>query len=186
MPWANEKKKARRRARQSERDMQWITPETARELIASIQKNIWHQKRPPLSVAEALSTDLGYELPEPDLRAFVALGGMLAARDWDFLGECSGPDVLTWLYVPSDAGPEFQDRGLEPITAIAATLDRSMPTDTVADCEVELFLVGTPAGECRLTGLAGLKAQLGVIEAHRPGDPILVSFPVGRARVPSA
>jgi hypothetical protein len=27
---------------------------------------------------------------------------------------------------------------------MAATLDRSLPTDTAHDCEVELLLVGTP------------------------------------------
>jgi hypothetical protein len=65
---------------------------------------------------------------------------------------------------------------------MAATLDRSLPTDTVHDCEVEVLLVGTPYSQARLTGLAGLTPHLKLIEAHRRGDPITLPFPLGRAR----
>ncbi|MBF6470203.1 hypothetical protein IU427_34425, partial [Nocardia beijingensis] len=34
----------------------------------------------------------------------------------------------------------------------------------------------------RLTGLTGLTAHLTLIEAHHPGDPITLPFPLGRAR----
>jgi hypothetical protein len=44
----------------------------------------------------------------------------------------------------------------------------------VADCEVEVLLVGAPHGQGRLTGLPGLTAHLGVIEAYRPGAPVPV------------
>ncbi|MEV6254180.1 hypothetical protein ACIHAX_20720 [Nocardia sp. NPDC051929] len=100
--------------------------------------------------------------------------------------ECSGPEVLTFSYRPSDAGPVYLHAGLEPVTTVVVTLDRSQPADIVTGCEVEVLLVGTPRGQARLTDLPGLTTHLRVIQAFRPGDPIPVAFPHGHTRVDPA
>ena len=53
---------------------------------------------------------------------------------------------------------------------------------------IDMFLcdqvaLGAPHKQARLTGLSGLTTHLGVIEAYRPGAPVPVAFPIGRARV---
>ncbi|MEU7769165.1 hypothetical protein AB0B25_29290 [Nocardia sp. NPDC049190] len=182
MSRANENKTARRRAKQSRRGADGGAARREAEFIAAMRADIWHRRYPPASVIQALETPCGHPMSEPDMRVFVGLDIMLRVRGWTFVGECSGPEVLTFTYGPSEAGPEYLQRGLEPITTIAVTLDRSLPTDTVADCEVEVLLVGVQAGQGRLTGLDGLTPNLGVIEAHTPGDATPVPYPVGRAR----
>ncbi|MEV6432947.1 hypothetical protein [Nocardia sp. NPDC051463] len=179
----NEKTTARWRARQFRRDdAHRSTPKREAEFVTAMQAEIWHRRYPPASVMQALGTACGHPVPGPDMRVFAGLDIMLRVRGWKFIGECSGPEVLTFSYAPSDAGQDYMDSGLEPVTTIVATLDRSLSNDTVEDCEVEVLLVGAPHGEGRLTGLAALTPHLRVIEAHRPGDPIPVPFPIGRAR----
>ncbi|MEU7632863.1 hypothetical protein AB0C34_23220 [Nocardia sp. NPDC049220] len=183
MSRANKNKTARRRARGYRRGADDDVARREAEFVTAMQTEIWHRRYPPASVMQALGTPCGHPVPAPDLRVFTGLDIMLRVRGWTFVGACSGPEVLTFSYGPSDAGPEYLQRGLEPITTIAATLDRSLPTDTAADCEVEVLLVGVPSGQGLLTGLAGLTPHLGVIETHTPGDRIPVPFPIGRARV---
>jgi hypothetical protein len=52
----------------------------------------------------------------------------------------------------------------------------------VADCEVEVLLVGAPHRQARLTGLPGLTAHLGVIGAF-PAPGALVPVPLSAAPV---
>ncbi|WP_039804038.1 hypothetical protein [Nocardia araoensis] len=148
-----------------------------------MQAEIWHRRYPPASVVQALATACGYPLTAADMRVFTGLGITLAARGWSFVRECSGPEVLTFSYRPSDAGPVYLHAGLEPVTIVVVAVDRSQPADIVTGCEVEVLLVGTPHGQVRLTDLAGLTTHLGVIQAFRPGDPIPVAFPHGHTRV---
>ncbi|MBF6339299.1 hypothetical protein IU450_25890 [Nocardia abscessus] len=108
---------------------------------------------------------------------FAGLDIMMRVRGWTFLGECSGPEALAWIYGPSDAGESHLGRGLEPVPAIASTLDRPLPTDTVDDCEVEVRLVGTHYSQTRLTGLTGLTPHLKTLEADRACDPIPPAAP---------
>ncbi|MGY5308740.1 hypothetical protein [Nocardia gipuzkoensis] len=176
------KKPARRRARRSGGDAARSTPRGEAAWVEAMRTHIWHRRYPPSSVMQALGTPCGHPVPAADLRVFAGLDLMMRVRGWTFLGECSGPEVLTWIYGPSDAGETYLDRGLEPVTTVAATLDRSLPTDTVHDCEVEVLHVGTPYSQARLTGLTGLTPHLKLIEAHRPGDLITLPFPLGRAR----
>ncbi len=162
--------------------MSWDSPRGEAAWVAAMRAHIWHRRYPPSSVMQALGTPCGHPVPPADMRVFAGLDIVMRVRGWTFLGECSGPEVLTWIYEPSDAGERCLERGLEPVTTIAAILDRSLPTDTVHDCEVEVLLVGTLYSQARLTGLAGLTPHLTLIEAHRPGDPISLPFPLGRAR----
>ncbi|MBF6303077.1 hypothetical protein IU459_37095 [Nocardia amamiensis] len=152
-------------------------------LVSAVQSEIWHRRYPPSSVMQALHTTCGHPLSAADTRVFTGLAIVLRARGWSFIGECSGPEVLTFSHQASDAGYDYLRRGLEPVTTIVVTLDRTRPTDIIGHCEVEVLLVGDPSGQARLTGLSGLTTHLGVIEAHRPGDPIRVPFPCGRARI---
>jgi hypothetical protein len=180
---SNEEKTARRRAGQPERDTHASTPGRETGLFTAMQAEIWHRRYPPASVMQALGAACGHPVPAADWRVFTGLDVMLAARGWSFIGECSGPEVLTWSYGLFDAGLAYLHKGLEAVTMVVVALDRSLSTDMVAGCEVEVLLVGAPHGQARLTGLSGLTTHLGVIEAYRPGDPIPVSFPLGRARV---
>ncbi|MGY1945142.1 hypothetical protein ACW9G9_17125 [Nocardia asiatica] len=179
---AAKKKPAHLRVSRSGGDMSWGIPRGEAAWVAAMRAHIWHRRYPPSSVMQALGTPCGHPVPPADMRIFAGLDIVMRVRGWTFLGECSGPEVLTWIYEPSDVGERCLDRGLEPVTTIAATLDRSLPTDTVHDCEVEVLLVGTPYSQARLTGLTGLTPHLTLIEAHRPGDPITLPFPLGRAR----
>jgi hypothetical protein len=149
-----------------------------------MQAEIWHRRYPPASVMQALGTRCGHPVPASDMRVFAGLDSMLRVCGWTFIEECSGPQILTWSYGPSDAGAAYLDRGREPITTIVAVLDRSVATDTVRDCAVEVLLVGEPRGHSRRTTLAGLTTHLGAIEAYRPGDRITIPFATGRARHP--
>ncbi|MFI6368808.1 hypothetical protein ACIBG0_39525 [Nocardia sp. NPDC050630] len=152
----------------SKRKGRMITPKMERELITSIQRYIWHEKRPPSSAIDALSRgfDEFPELPEDDVREFVDMDATLANRGWDFVGECSGPAALIYFYGPSNGGPDLHYAGLEAITSISFVLDRETPTNP---CEVEVLLVGVPDGEGRLARIPDLTAQLDLVEAHRPG-----------------
>lgn len=152
-------------------------------LVTAMQAEIWHRRYPPASVVQALETACGYPLTAADMQVFTGLGITLAAQGWSFIRDCSGPEVLTFSYRPSDAGPVYLHAGLEPVTTVVIALDRSLPADLVTGCEVEVLLVGTPHGRARLTDLPGLTTHLGVIQAFRPGDPIPVAFPHGHTRV---
>ncbi|MGY2089117.1 hypothetical protein [Nocardia gipuzkoensis] len=154
-------------------------------MVTTMQAEIWHRRYPPSSVMQALGTRCGHPVPAANMRVFAGLDSMLRVCGWTFIKECSGPQILTWSYGPSDAGPAYLDRGREPITTIVAVLDRSLPTDTVRDHAVEILLVGEPRGHSRLTTLAGLTTHLGAIEAYRPGDRIPIPFTPGRVRHPS-
>ncbi|MFI6999251.1 hypothetical protein [Nocardia sp. NPDC050175] len=96
-----------------------------------------------------------------------------------------GPGSTHLDFPPSDLGQDYLGRGFEPITTIVVALDRSLPTDHVADCAVEMLLAGAPYGQGRRTGPAGMQEHLDSIESHRLGDEVTIQFPVGRARVPS-
>jgi hypothetical protein len=116
------------------------------------------------------------------MRVFTGLDIALRARGWRFIRECSGPEVLTFSYGPSDADFDYASQGREPVTTVVVVLDRSLVTGTVADCEVDILLVGAPHGQAHLTGLSSRTKHLAVIEAHRPADPPPIPFPVGRTR----
>ncbi|MDE1675147.1 hypothetical protein [Nocardia gipuzkoensis] len=154
-----------------------------RGLVTAVQSQIWHRRYPPSSVMQALRTPCGHPVPAAELRVFAGLDIVLRARGWSFIRECSGPQVLTFSHRACDAGDDYLRRGLEPVTTLVVTLDRTRPTDIIDDCQVEVLLVGTPTGQARLTGLSGLTRHLATIQAHRPGDRIPVPFPLGRARI---
>ncbi|MRH92431.1 hypothetical protein GFY24_34265 [Nocardia sp. SYP-A9097] len=175
---ANNKKAARRSAGQHERDAHANAPRRKSGLVTVIQAEIWHRRYPPASVLQALATACGRPMTAADIRVFTGLGITLAARGWSFIRECSGPEVLTFSYQPSDAGLAYLHHGLEPVTTVVVTLDRSLPADTVAGCEVEVLLVGAPRRQARLTDLPGLTTYLRVIQAYRPGEAIPVPFPL--------
>ena len=183
MSMAREKKTARWRVGRSTRDAYGSIPGRETGLVTAVQAEIWHRRYPPATVMLALGTACGHPVPAADMRVFAGLDIVLRTHGWTFIRECSGPEVLTFSFGPSDAGFEFLRQGLEPVTTVVVTLDRSLPTDIAADCEVEVLLVGAPHKQARLTGLSGLTTHLGVIEAYRPGAPIPVAFPIGRARV---
>ncbi|MGY2012161.1 hypothetical protein ACW9HC_34775 [Nocardia gipuzkoensis] len=185
MSRAKETKTARQRDRRFWRGSDGRVPRGEDALVTTIQAEIWHRRYPPSSVMQALSTRCGHPVPASEMRVFAGLDSMLRVCGWTFIKECSGPQILTWSYGPSDAGAAHLDRGREPITTIVAILDRSIPTDTVQDRAVEVLLVGVPRGLSRLTTLAGLTTHLGAIEAYRPGDRIPIPYPTGRARPPS-
>ncbi|MEU1549283.1 hypothetical protein [Nocardia sp. NPDC005745] len=147
-----------------------------------MQSEIWHRRYPPASVLQALGTTCGQPLAEADIRVFGGLDIVLRARGWNFIGECSGPEILTFSYQPSDITDDHPPRGLQPITTIVVTLDRSAPTNTISDCRIEILLVGTPSSQARITSLSGLTKHLDVIEAHRPGNKTPTQFPFVRAR----
>ncbi|MFG3620401.1 hypothetical protein [Nocardia sp. NPDC047654] len=147
-----------------------------------MQSQIWHGRYPPVSVLQALGTTCGHPLAEEDMRVFGGLAIMLRVRGWSFIGECSGPEVLTFNYEPSDISDDQLIQGLQPITTIVVTLDRSTPTNVISDCRIEILLAGTPSSQARITSLSGLTKHLDLIEAHRPGNPTPVQFPFVRAR----
>lgn len=153
-------------------------------LVTTMQAQIWHRRYPPSSVRQALGTRCGHLVTRSDMRVFAGLDSMLRLCGWTFIKECSGPQILTWSYGPSDAGAGYLDCGREPITTIVTILDRSVAGDTVHGCAVEVMLVGEPRGRSRITTLAGLTAHLGAIEAYRPGDRIPIPFPTGHAQEP--
>jgi hypothetical protein len=117
-----------------------------------------------------------------DRRVFVGLDILLRVRGWRFIRECSGPEVLTFSYGPSQAGLDYPGHDLEPATTVVVVLDRSYPHDIAAGCEVEILLAGAPHGHAHLTDLHGLATHLDVLETHHPYTPVPVSFPIGRAR----
>ncbi|MFG1796471.1 hypothetical protein [Nocardia sp. NPDC049149] len=169
---------ARPRARQSERD----TPSTTSGgLPAQARAEIAHPHRAPSTAVEALGIACGHQVPAVQVYVFADLDGRLRARGWAFHRFHSGPEVLTWCYPPSDLGEAHLDRGLEPITTIVATLDRSLPTDHVADCAIEVLLAGAPHGHGLRTGLAGLHDHLDSIESSHQH----ITLPFARARVSS-
>ena len=153
------------------------------ESVTLMQAEIWHRRYPPASVMQALGTDCGHPVSGAEMRVFAGLDILLRARGWSFIRECSGPQLLTFSYPPSGAGFDYPSQGLEPVTTVVVVLDRSLATDTVATCEVEILLVGAPHGQAHLTGLSGLTTHLGVIEAHRPANPSPISFPIARAHL---
>ncbi|MGW4719881.1 hypothetical protein [Nocardia sp. NPDC004260] len=146
------------------------------------QSQIRHRRYPPTSVLQALGTTCGHPLAEADMRVFGGLDIVLRARGWNFIGECSGPEVLTFDYPPSDISDDQLTQGLQPITTIVVTLDRSAPTNVISDCRIEILLAGTPSSQARITSLSGLTKHLDLIEAHRPGTPTPAQLPFVRAR----
>ncbi|MEU1998283.1 hypothetical protein ABZ511_27930 [Nocardia gamkensis] len=147
-----------------------------------MQSEVWYRRYPPASVLQALSTACGQPLTEADIPVFAGLDIVLRARGWKFIGECSGPEILTFAYQPSDISGDHPPQGLQPITGIVVTLDRFAPTNTISDCRIEILLVGTPSNQARITSLTGLTKHLDLIEAHRPGNPTPAQFPFVRAR----
>ncbi|MBF6192374.1 hypothetical protein [Nocardia implantans] len=147
------------------------------------QSQIWHRCYPPASVLQALGTTCGHPLTEADMRVFGGLDIVLRARGWSFIGDCSDPETLTFNYQPSDISKDRPPQGLQPITTIVVTLDRSAQTNLISDCRIEILLVGTPSSQARITGLSGLTKYLDLIEAHRPGIPTPAQFPFVRVRL---
>ncbi|MGF6884721.1 hypothetical protein ABIA39_007098 [Nocardia sp. GAS34] len=148
----------------------------------SLQTEIWHRRYPPASVLQALGTDCGHRVPADDMPTFTGLDILLRVRGWSFIRECSGPKLLTFRYPPSETGVDYLGPGLEPVSTVVVVPDRSGRPGTVANCKVEILLVGTPRGQAHFTSLATLTTLLGVIESHRPTDPSPLSFlPVGPA-----
>ncbi|MEV4127244.1 hypothetical protein [Nocardia sp. NPDC049707] len=180
--WAkrNERKTTRWRGQRSTRDARPSTAAGPDEFSTALQTEIWHRRYPPVSVAQALNTACGHPVSPADMRVFAGLDILLRVRGWSFIGECSGPQQLTFSYPASDAGLDYLPQGLEPVTTVVVIVDRSQPTDTITNCQVEILLVG--AGHAHLTNLAGLTTHLAVIEPHRPADPTPLPFlPIGRA-----
>ncbi|MFQ6330096.1 hypothetical protein ACLMAL_28705 [Nocardia sp. CWNU-33] len=177
-----EKKTARWRVWQTTRLARPNTSEREGDLVTAVQAEIWHCRYPPVSAIQALSTECGHPVHAADMRMFTGLDITLRARGWSFIGECSGPEVLTFSYGPAAADFDYASQGREPVTTVVVVLDRSLVTGTVADCEVEILLAGAPHGQAHLTRLSSLTKHLAVIEAHRPADPPPICFPVGRAR----
>ncbi|MBF6548889.1 hypothetical protein [Nocardia brasiliensis] len=175
-------KVARRRARQNKRESRSTSLDPS---LADMQAEIWHRHRPPATAIEALSTACGYPVPVEQRQVFVDLDAELRRRGWAFNRLCSGPEVLTWWFPPSDLGEVYLDRGLEPITTVVATLDRTLDTDHVGDCEVEVLLAGRPFGHGQFTSLPGLGEYLAAIEDHRIDAAVPLPLPHGRARVPN-
>ncbi|WP_433723115.1 hypothetical protein ACQP0C_23475 [Nocardia sp. CA-129566] len=173
------KKTARWRVWKSSREAR---PSPPTEFGAALQAEIWHRRYPPVSVAQALGTACGHPVSGADMRVFAGLEILLRARGWRFIGECSGPQQLTFSYPPSEAGVDYRRLGLEPVTTVVVVVDRSGPTDTASGCQVEILLVGAPHGHAHLTNLAVLTTHLAVIESHRSTDPTPLPFlPIGRA-----
>ncbi|MDE1675345.1 hypothetical protein [Nocardia gipuzkoensis] len=100
----NEEKTARPSAGRRERDTHAGAPGRKSGLATAMQAEIWHRRYPPTSVVQALATDFGHPLTAADMQTFTGLGITLAARGWSFIRECSGPQLLTFSYPPSDAG----------------------------------------------------------------------------------
>ncbi|WP_157186688.1 hypothetical protein [Nocardia jiangxiensis] len=150
----------------------------------SLQTEIWHRRYPPASVLQALDTDCGHPVPADDMPTFTGLDILLRARGWSFIRECSGPKLLTFRYPPSETGVDYLCPGLEPVSTVVVVPDRSGRPGAVANCKVEILLVGTPRGQAHFTSLATLTTLLGVIESHRPTAPTPLAFlPVGPAHV---
>ncbi|MTE16784.1 hypothetical protein [Nocardia aurantiaca] len=176
-------KKTLWRVWQTARDSRPGTKGQEDESITPVQAELWHRRYPPSSVMQALGTECGHPVSGADMRVFAGLDILMRARGWSFIRECSGPQLLTFRYAPSEVGFDYSNQGLEPVTKVLVVLDRSLATDAVAACEVEILLVGAPRWQAHLTGLSGLTTHLRVIEAYRPADPTPISFPLARTRL---
>ena len=98
---------------------------------------------------------------QADVEGVARIANEIVGRGWEFDGEFSTENFITWFYPPSAA--EVDDESIEPVTRIWLS-DPEEP---------HVILVG--AGEAdgvdyRFT-VEQLFARLGEIEAYRIGDP---------------
>lgn len=78
-----------------------------------MQSQIWHRRYPPTNVLHALGTTCGHPLTEADMHVIGGLDIVLRARGWSFIGECSGPETLTFNYQPSGISEDQPPRSLQ-------------------------------------------------------------------------
>jgi hypothetical protein len=100
------------------------------------------------------------------LAEFERLDHTLTTPDWQFCGPCSGPEALTWHYLPSQHETASQ---LAFATTTITIANHSAAT--VSGSDVELI----PAGCAWIDGywsttVATLLVNLDKVEQHRAGD----------------
>jgi hypothetical protein len=98
---------------------------------------------------------------QADVEGVALIANQIVGRGWEFDGEFSTENFITWYYPPS--GAEFADESVEPVTRIWVT-DPAQP---------HVILVGSSdvaKGDFTFS-VDELVARLDVIEAYRSGDP---------------
>jgi hypothetical protein len=98
---------------------------------------------------------------QADVEGVALIANQIVGRGWEFDGEFSTENFITWYYPPS--GAEFEYESVEPVTRIWAT----------DPAEPHVILVGsTDVAQGDFTfSVDELMARLDVIEAYRSGDP---------------
>jgi hypothetical protein len=169
------RKQARRRARidkRTDRDLERAVARVLAEAITLLPR--FAATTPPQDVADALLDGCTLDAvpsaqpanTQPMLAEFEDLDHTLAARGWQACGRCSGPDALTWHYLPS----RHQTTSDLSYTTTTVTVI-NYTAATVSGSDVELI----PAGSAWIDGywsttVATLLANLDQVEQHRAGD----------------
>jgi hypothetical protein len=169
------RKQARRKARidkQTDWDLQRVFEDMLAEAITLLPRLA--PTTPPHDVADALldghSLDVIPSAQRADAQAMVTeferIDRTLTTRGWQFCGPCSGPDALTWHYLPSRHETTSQ---LAFATTTITVVNHTAAT--VSGSDVELV----PAGCTWIDGywsttVAILLANLDQVEQHRAGD----------------
>jgi hypothetical protein len=168
------RKQARRRARIDKR-----TDRSLRAFEHALAEAITRLPRSPrpeaaADVADALRDGRSLDTvptaqrdaTEATIAEFERLDDTLTARGWQFCGQDSGPDALTWHYLPSRHDPSSP--AIEATTTITVV---NHTAATVRASDVELV----PAGCSWINGywstaVAILLANLDQVETHTAGD----------------
>jgi hypothetical protein len=169
------RKQARRRARidkRTDRDLQRAFERAVREAITLLPRLA--PNTPPQDLTDALLDDRTLDAvpsaqrarAQPMLAEFEHLDHTLTTRGWQACGRCSGPDALTWHYLPS------RHETTSDLTYATTTITVINHTAaTVPGSDVELI----PAGCAWIDGywsttVATLLANLDQVEQHRASD----------------
>jgi hypothetical protein len=136
---------------------------------------------PPQNVADALldgdTLDAVPAAQRPDVRAMIAeyerLDHTLTDRGWQFCGFDSGPEALTWHYLPSE-----HDTISEVIAATTTITVVIRTAARLSGSDVELLPAGCAwIDGCRSTTVTTPLANLDQVEGHRAGDdPSILPF----------
>jgi hypothetical protein len=169
------RKQARRRARIDKRtdpDLQRVIARVLAEAIPLLPRLAL--TTPPHDVADALLDGRTHDAvpsaqpahAQPTLAEFERLDHTLTTRGWQFCGRCSGPDALTWHYLPSR---HETTSDLSHATTTITVINHTAAT--VSGSDVELI----PAGCAWIDGywstsVATLLTNLDQVEQHRAGD----------------
>jgi hypothetical protein len=97
---------------------------------------------------------------QADVEGVALIANQIVGRGWEFDGEFSKENFITWYYPPSAA--EVDDEAVEPVSRIWIT----------DPAEPHVILVGSSeVGADYAFSVDDLVARLDVIEAYRIGDP---------------